>query len=130
MARAFSSDLRTRVLSASRDGMSARSAAKRFGIRASTAIAWIAKGRQGQMTPAKDGRPSGSRLDTQADFIATMIAAPKDICESAKSFFGRSSVYSRRQRAISARAFSRFGNQCVLRHASRRRALNDSMVAF
>ena len=79
MALTFSGDLRTRVLSASRYGMSARSAAARFGIGASTAIAWIAKGRQGQMTPVKQGRPSGSRLDTQADCIATVIAAQKDI---------------------------------------------------
>lgn len=32
MTRAFSDDLRSRVLAASRDGMSARSAAARFGI--------------------------------------------------------------------------------------------------
>ena len=61
--------------------MSARSAAARFAIGASTALAWITKGRQGQMTPAKQGRRSGSRLDldTQADCIATISAAQKDI---------------------------------------------------
>lgn len=32
MTRAFSDDLRSRVLAAARDGMSARSAAARFGI--------------------------------------------------------------------------------------------------
>ncbi|RCS21401.1 IS630 family transposase, partial [Phyllobacterium salinisoli] len=37
MTRAFSDDLRS-VLAASRDGMSARSAAARFGIGVSTAI--------------------------------------------------------------------------------------------
>jgi transposase-like protein len=47
MTRAFSDDLRSRVLAASRDGMSARSAAARFGIGISTAIAWIASARAG-----------------------------------------------------------------------------------
>ena len=59
--------------------MSARSAAARFGIGASTAIAWIAKGRQGQMTPATQGRPSGSGPGYTGGLIATMIAAQKDI---------------------------------------------------
>lgn len=56
MTRAFSDDLRSRVLAASRDGMSARSAAARFGIGISTAIAWIASARVGRLTPAKQGR--------------------------------------------------------------------------
>lgn len=41
MTRAFSDDLRSRVLAVSRHGMSARSAAARFGIGISTAIAWM-----------------------------------------------------------------------------------------
>jgi hypothetical protein len=41
MSRALSDDLRSRVLAASAD-VSARSAAARFGIGISTAIAWIA----------------------------------------------------------------------------------------
>ena len=69
MTRAFSDDLRSRVLAASRDGMSARSAAARFGIGISTAIAWIASARAGQLRPAKQGRRGGSRLDAHEDFI-------------------------------------------------------------
>ena len=79
MTRAFSDDLRSRVLAASRDGMSARSAAARFGIGISTAIAWIASARAGQLTPAKQGRRGGSRLDTHEDFIFGMIEEEKDI---------------------------------------------------
>ncbi len=79
MTRAFSDDLRSRVLAAARDGMSARSAAARFGIGISTAIAWIASARHGQMTPAKQGRRSGSRLDAHGDFIVGMIEEEKDI---------------------------------------------------
>ena len=67
MARAFNDDLRSRVLAASRDGMSARSAAARFGIGISTAIAWIASARVGQLTPTKQGRRGGSRLDAHED---------------------------------------------------------------
>ena len=45
MSRALSDDLRSRVLAASADGMSARSAAARFEIGISTAIACIANAR-------------------------------------------------------------------------------------
>lgn len=79
MTRAFSDDLRSRVLVASRNGMSARSAAARFGIGISTAIAWIASARQGRLTPAKQGRRCGSRLDAHEDFIIGMIEDEKDI---------------------------------------------------
>ncbi len=68
MTRAFSDDLRSRVLAASRDGMSARSAA-----------AWIASARVGQLTPAKKCRRGGSRLDAHEDFIIGMIEEEKDI---------------------------------------------------
>lgn len=77
MPRAFSDDLRSRVLA--RDGMSARAAAARFGIGISTAIAWIACAQHGQMTPAKQGRRGGSRLDAHGDFIVGMIEDAKDI---------------------------------------------------
>ena len=79
MARALSDDLRSRVLAAAGNGMSARSAAARFGIGISTAIAWIASGRQGQLTAAKQGRRQGSRLDAHEAFIVGMIEASKDI---------------------------------------------------
>lgn len=79
MARALSEDLRSRVLAASGGGMSARSAAARFGIGVSTAIAWIANARQGQLTAAKQGRRGGSRLDAHEAFVVGMIEAEKDI---------------------------------------------------
>lgn len=79
MTRAFSDDLRSRVLAASRNGMSARSAAARFGIGISTAIAWIASARADRLTPLRQGRRGGSRLDAQEDFIARMIEEAKDI---------------------------------------------------
>lgn len=78
MTRAFSDDLRSRVLAASRGGISARSAAARFGIGISTAIAWIASAQAGRLSPAKQGRRSGSRLDAHEDFIVSMIEEAKD----------------------------------------------------
>lgn len=59
--------------------MSVRSAAARFGIGISTAIAWIASARQGRLTPAKQGQRGGSRLDTHEDYIVGMIEEEKDI---------------------------------------------------
>lgn len=79
MARALSNDLRSRVLAASDDGMSARSAAERFGIGVSTAIAWIASARQGRRSAAKQGRRGGSRLDAHEAFIIGLIDKTKDI---------------------------------------------------
>jgi transposase len=79
ITRAFSYDLRSRVLAASSDGISARSAAARFGIGISTAIAWIASARVGQLTPAKQGRRGGLRLDAHEEFIIGMIEEEKDI---------------------------------------------------
>jgi len=79
MNRAFRDDLPSRVLAASRKGMSARSAAAQFGIGISTAIAWIASARAGRLTPAKQGRRGGSRLDAHKDFIIGMVEEEKKI---------------------------------------------------
>ncbi|EHJ96513.1 insertion sequence transposase protein [Agrobacterium tumefaciens 5A] len=64
MARAFNDDLHSRVLAASRDGISTRSAASRFGIGVLTATAWIASAQESRLTPAKQGRlrPPGRPL--------------------------------------------------------------------
>lgn len=79
MTQAFSDDLPSRVLTASRDGFSARSAAVRFGIGISTAIACIASARAGRLTPAMHGRRGDSRLDFHEDFIVGMMEEAKDI---------------------------------------------------
>lgn len=79
MGRALSSDLRERVLKASREGFSARQAAVRFGVAASTAIRWIARARQGETGPRKTGRKTASRLDIHEAFIVAMMEEKKDI---------------------------------------------------
>ena len=79
MARALSEDLRSRVLKASSDGISARQAATRFGIGISTAIRWIGRARIGERTARRQGWQRGSTLDPHDAFIVGMIEEQKDI---------------------------------------------------
>lgn len=79
MARALGDDLRSRVLKASAEGASARSAAARFGVGVSSAIRWVARSKIGELSPRPQGRKRGSRLDEHADFVVGMIDERKDI---------------------------------------------------
>ena len=79
MARALSEDLRSRVLKASLDGMSARQAAARFGIGISTAIRWIGRARIGERTARPQGWRRVSTLDPHEAFIVGMVEEQKDI---------------------------------------------------
>lgn len=79
MGRALSGDLRSRVLKASREGMSARQAAARFGVGVSSAIRWIARARIGELTPRRRGRHRASSLDPHDAFIVGMIEERQDI---------------------------------------------------
>jgi transposase len=79
MARALSDDLRSRVLKAADDGLSARQAAARFGVGISSAIRWIARARIGETAPRPQGRRRGSRLDAHEAFIIGLIKEGPDI---------------------------------------------------
>ena len=79
MARALSDDLRSRVLPASSDGLSARQAAARFGVGVSTAIRWIGRAKLGERSARAQGWRRGSRLDPHESFVVEMIEAQKDI---------------------------------------------------
>lgn len=79
MARALSDDLRSRVLQASSDGLSARQAASRFGIGISTAIRWIGRAKLGERSARAQGWRRGSCLDPHESFVVEMIEAQKDI---------------------------------------------------
>jgi len=80
LARAYSDDLRERVLAGAAKGASARSLAARFGIGVATAIVWVRRAREtGERTARKQGHPRGSRLDAHAGFITALIEADKDI---------------------------------------------------
>lgn len=79
MAKALSDDLRSRVLQASSDGLSARQTAARFGIGISTAIRWISRAKLGERSARAQGWRRGSRLDPHEGFVVEMIEAQKDI---------------------------------------------------
>ncbi len=76
MARAYSQDLRERVIDA---GTSARQAAERFGIGVATAIEWVRRAREGERSARKQGQPKRSKLDPHRDYLLELIAAEPDI---------------------------------------------------
>lgn len=79
MARAYSQDLRDRVLDAAA-GSSARGAAERFGIGAKTAIEWVRRAREtGETTARRQGQPRRSKLDPHKAFLLGLVAAKEDI---------------------------------------------------
>ena len=76
MARAYSQDLRERVIDA---GTSARQAAERFGIGVAMAIVWVRRAREGERSARKQGQPKRSKLDQHRDFLLALIGAEPDI---------------------------------------------------
>src|SRR5215210_662029 len=76
MARAYSQDLRERVIDA---GTSARQAAERFGIGVATAIVWVRRARVGERNARKQGQPRRSKLDPHRDYLLSLISAEPDI---------------------------------------------------
>ena len=80
MARAYSQDLRERVLTAAAEGASARQAAERFGVGVSTAIVWVRRARQnGERTARRQGQPKRSKLDSHAEFLLGLVGGSCDI---------------------------------------------------
>lgn len=80
MAGAYSMDLRRRVVEAVDEGLSTREAARRFSIGIATAGAWHRLWRRtGGVRPARQGKPSGSKLDPHEDFILGLVEEVKDI---------------------------------------------------
>lgn len=75
MSRAYSLDLRERVLDAVAAGQSARSAAAHFGIGTATAVRWVRRWREtGERVAHKQGHPVGSKLDVHAEYLLSLIA--------------------------------------------------------
>jgi len=80
MARAFSMDLRRRVVAAIAGGLSSRETARRFAIGIATAGDWHRLWRRtGDVRPGRQGQPSRSKLDPHAAFILGLIEERKDI---------------------------------------------------
>ena len=79
MGKPFSQDLRERVVAAIEGGMSTGQAAARFSIGKATAGTWARlKRSQGDVQPAKQGKPKGSVLDRHADLILGALEEKPD----------------------------------------------------
>lgn len=76
MARAYSQDLRDRVIDS---GTSARQAADRFGVGIATAIVWTRRAREGERSARKQGQPKRSKLDPHRDYLLGLIEAEPDV---------------------------------------------------
>jgi len=80
MGCCYGLDLRQRVIDAIGGGMSARSAAARFSVAPSTAINWHRQWREtASIKPARQGQPTGSKLDDHEAFILELVEHEKDI---------------------------------------------------
>ncbi|MGH7262247.1 MAG: IS630 family transposase [Nitrospiraceae bacterium] len=81
MTRPLSDDLRKRLISAVDGGMSRRSAAKRFGVAASTAIKWADRWRRaGHARPRPQGGDKRSRrIEAHAEVILALVEDTPDI---------------------------------------------------
>ena len=79
MARAYSQDLRDRVIDAAFGGMPARRAAQ-FEIGVATAIVWVRRARaSGERTARRQGQPRRSKLDPQRDFLLGLVEQTPDM---------------------------------------------------
>lgn len=80
MSRAYSTDLRERVLDAVDSGSSVRRAAARFGIGVATAIRWVQRWRDtGHRGAYRQGHPTRSPLDVHEVFLMALVEATPDI---------------------------------------------------
>lgn len=79
MGKPYSQDLRERVVAAVEGGLSTGAAAERFGVSKAAAGAWARlKRKQGNVLPARQGKPKGSVLDAHADFILGVLEDAPD----------------------------------------------------
>ena len=81
MTRPLSNDLRHRLVAAVDGGMSRRSAARVFGVAASTAIKWVDQWRRrGDVQPRRQGGDRRShRLEAHAEEVLARVAETPDI---------------------------------------------------
>ena len=80
MARAYSQDLRDRVIDAALAGLPARRAAVPFRVGIATAIGWVSRARhRGERTAHQQGQPRRSKLDAHRDFLLGLIETTSDI---------------------------------------------------
>ena len=79
MARAYSQDLRDRVIKTALGGVSVRQAAARYGVGISTAVLWVRRARSGEVAARRQGQPRGSKLDVHAAILLDLTEATSHI---------------------------------------------------
>ncbi len=80
MPRAYSQDLRDRVIAAVMAGSSARSAARQFGVSASAAVKWVQRWRRtGAVSAKRMGGYKRSPLDRHAAVLLGLVAERPDL---------------------------------------------------
>lgn len=81
MGKSSSVDLRERIVGAIEGGQSCRSAARRFGVSAATAVRLAQrKAQTGSLAPARQGRPVGSgQLAAHVEALVSWVDAAGDI---------------------------------------------------
>lgn len=80
MPRAYSNDLRERVVRAVTSGQSCRSAALRFGVAPSSAIKWLQRWRsRGDVSPGSSRGRRRSPLDQHRSWLLALVASVPDV---------------------------------------------------
>jgi transposase len=96
VARAYSQDLRDRVIKTALGGVSVRQAAARYGVGISTAILWVRRPRSDEVAAHRQGQPKGSKLDAHAAFLLESINA------SSHTSLHEMQTHLREERGVSA----------------------------
>jgi putative transposase len=80
MARAYSQDLRDRlILAVEREGLSRRAAARRYAVSDATAVRWMQAHRQGRRSALAQGGDRRSRLPEHRDWLLGQFEAEPDL---------------------------------------------------
>ena len=79
MARAYSADMRQRVIGRVESGASRREAAEHYEVSASTAVIWVKCFRETGRCAAKPRGGSTSPLEKHADFLLALIEVEPDL---------------------------------------------------
>src|SRR5437764_5836532 len=79
MAKAYSGDLRARVIEEIATGASRREAAERYGISASVVVIWAQRFEKTGSVAAKPSGGSTSPLEDHAEFLLALIAERSDL---------------------------------------------------
>ncbi|WP_108649890.1 IS630 transposase-related protein [Dongshaea marina] len=79
MPKAFSQDLRDRVIQAGLRGSSAADAARRFGVSHSAAVKWIRRAKTGEWSARQQGGHRRSQFDKYHDYLSALIQQQPDI---------------------------------------------------